>query len=136
MVPAIDTRCDISLRNPPARFKRKSFAHGFAPTVTEDKRDEAEALVARLSQAINHPDLQQPGSIAGAEIVTAEAPVTTVVSDITSNILEEADMVDNMDALKVENSEILLSTMSDVREQAEVNEKKNEEAGDIATIAT
>lgn len=93
-------------------------------------------MVARLSQAINHPDLQQPGSIAGAETVTAEAPVTTVVSDITSNILEEADMVDNMDALKVENSEILLSTMSDVREQAEVNEKKNEEAGDIATIAT
>ena len=96
---------------------------------------EAEQLAARLAEANSRLDAQSDA----AEVTQAAAddkPVATEMAAITSTILEEADMVEDADAQKIELSETLMNALKDVREQKEHSEeKKQEQIGGLESLA-
>jgi hypothetical protein len=99
---------------------------------TRDK-GEAEELAARLAEANSRLDAQSDA----AEVEDADdTSVSTRMAEITSTIMEQAEVAADTDTQKVELNETLMNALNDVREQKETSEeKKEDDSGGIASLA-
>ncbi len=79
-------------------------------------------FAARLAETNSRLDAQS--NAAEVEKVSADdTPVATRMAEITSTIMEQAEVVENVDAQKAELDEALMNALDDVREQKEASEE-------------
>ncbi len=94
----------------------------------------ADKLAARLDQANGRVEAEA-GTKKVEDVKADDAPVATQMSEITSNILKDADMVLDADAQKVEQNETLMSAIDEVQEKDETSKDKQDKNGGIETLA-
>ena len=104
--------------------------------ITNTGEGSAEKLAARLDAANSRLDAESDAAKL-EDVVVEDIPRATQMSEISSTIMAEADLVTNADMQKIEHNEALLSALNEVREQDDTSKNKTSgKSGDIAAVAT
>ena len=104
--------------------------------ITNTGEGSAEKLAARLDAANSRLDANSDAAKL-EDVVVEDIPRATQMSEISSTIMAEADLVTNADMQKIEHNEALLSALNEVREQDDTSKNKTSgKSGDIAAVAT
>ena len=91
-------------------------------------------MAARLEQANGRADADS-GTAKVDDAKANNEPVATRMADISSTILEDADMVGDVDAQKVAQNETLMAAIDQAQEKDDSSKEKQEQNGGIESIA-
>ena len=111
-----------------------SNAGGSQKFAAADEGGEADKMAARIEQANARMEAEtNTTQVEGVKAV--DAPAATHMSDISSIILRDAEMIQDIETQQIERNETLMSAITDAKEKDESDKHKQERNDGIASVA-